>query len=143
MIQIRRSALVRHTPEQMFGLVNDVAAYPTRFAWCSGAQVLEQRADGLVARLDLRMAGLIQHFTTRNTTLRPARIDMQFVDGPFKTLQGSWTFDALGDAGCKVALALDFETSSRVLGAALQVGLKGLADRMVDDFCRVANELHG
>ena len=74
---------------------------------------------------------------------RPSRIDMQFVDGPFKTLQGTWSFSALGDAGCKVALALDFETSNRLLGAALQVGLKGLADRMVDDFCRVANELHG
>lgn len=143
MIQIRRSAVVKHRPEQMFDLVNEVAAYPTRFAWCSAAQVLEQRPDGITARLDLRMAGLTQSFTTRNTVSRPARIDMQFVDGPFKTLQGTWTFDALGDSGCKVSLALDFETRSRLLGAALQVGLKGLADRMVDDFCRVANEQHG
>lgn len=143
MIQIRRSAIVRHTPEQMFDLVNDVAAYPTRFAWCSAAHLVEQHADSLVARLDLRMAGITQSFTTRNAMQRPSRIEMQFVDGPFKTLHGNWSFSPLGDAGCKVALALDFETSSRLLGAALQVGLKGLADRMVDDFCRVANERHG
>lgn len=143
MIQIRRSALVRHTPQQMFDLVNDVAAYPTRFAWCSNASVLEQHSEGLTARLDLRMAGITQSFTTRNTSVRPSRIDMQFVDGPFKTLQGTWSFTALGDNGCKVALALDFEVSNRLLGAALQVGLKGLADRMVDDFCRVADQQHG
>lgn len=143
MIQIRRSALVRHTPEQMFDLVNAVAAYPSRFDWCSAADVLEQHEDSLTARLDLRMAGITQSFTTRNAMQRPVRIDMQFVDGPFKTLQGTWTFDALGDSGCKVALALDFEVSNPLLGAALKLGLKGLADRMVDDFCRVADKIDG
>lgn len=143
MTQIRRSALVRHTPEQMFDLVNAVAAYPSRFDWCSAAEVLNEHDGGLTARLDLRMAGITQSFTTRNATQRPGRIDMQFVDGPFKTLQGTWTFDALGDAGCKVALALDFEVSNPLLGAALKLGLKGLADRMVDDFCRVADRLDG
>ncbi len=143
MIQIRRNALVRHTPEQMFDLVNAVAAYPSRFKWCSAADVLEAHEGGLTARLDLRMAGITQSFTTENTAQRPSRIDMQFVDGPFKTLQGTWTFDALGDAGCKVALALDFEVSNPILGAALKLGLKSLADRMVDDFCRVADQLDG
>lgn len=143
MIQIRRSALVRHAPEQMFDLVNAVAAYPSRFDWCSAADVLEEQEGGLTARLGLRMAGITQSFTTQNTAQRPSRIDMQFVDGPFKTLQGTWTFDALGDAGCKVALALDFEVSNPFLGAALKLGLNGLADRMVDDFCRVADQLHG
>ena len=142
MIQIRRSALVRHSPEQMFDLVNAVAAYPSRFDWCSAADVLEEHDRGLTARLDLRMAGITQSFTTKNTAQRPARIDMQFVDGPFKTLQGAWTFEALGDAGCKVALALDFEVSNPILGAALKLGLRGLADRMVDDFCRVADQIN-
>ncbi|MFZ2236639.1 MAG: type II toxin-antitoxin system RatA family toxin [Dokdonella sp.] len=143
MIQIRRSALVRHTPEQMFDLVNAVAAYPSRFDWCSAADVLDEHDGGLTARLDLRMAGITQSFTTENTIQRPMRIDMQFVDGPFKTLHGSWNFDALGDSGCKVALALDFEVSNPILGAALKLGLKGLADRMVDDFCRVADQIDG
>lgn len=143
MIQIRRSAIVRHRPEAMFDLVDDVAAYPTRFTWCPAAQVLERHADGITARLDLRMGGIHQSFTTRNSVSRPARIDMQFVDGPFKTLQGTWSFDPLGEVGCKVALALDFEISNRLLGTALQVGMKSLADRMVDDFCRAADAIHG
>lgn len=143
MIQIRRTALVRHSPEQMFDLVNAVAAYPSRFGWCSAADVLEEHAGYLTARLDLSMAGITQSFTTKNTMQRPSRIDMQFVDGPFKTLQGTWSFDTLGDAGCKVALALDFEVSNPILGAALKLGLKGLADRMVDDFCRVADQING
>lgn len=143
MTHISRSALVRYTPRQMFDLVNDVEAYPSRFRWCSAAQVLERDETGITARLDLRLAGLVQSFTTRNLNLPPDRIQMRFVDGPFKTLEGVWTFQALGEAGSKVSLTLDFEFANRLAGAALRLGFQGLADRMVDDFCRVARDVYG
>jgi ribosome-associated toxin RatA of RatAB toxin-antitoxin module len=138
MIQIRRHALVRQTPERMFDLVNDVEAYPSRFPWCAAARVLERSGDALVARLELRFAGIIQGFTTRNTLERPGRLNMSLVDGPLKSLEGEWTFTPLGDDGCRVALALDFDYSGRLAGAALRLGFQGLANRMVDDFCTAA-----
>ena len=52
MTTIQRSALVEHSAARMFGLVNDVAAYPRRFDWCEKAEVLEQDAARLVARQD-------------------------------------------------------------------------------------------
>jgi ribosome-associated toxin RatA of RatAB toxin-antitoxin module len=140
---ISRSALVRYTPRQMFDLVNDVEAYPSRFRWCSAAQVIERDETGITARLDLRLAGIVQSFTTRNTHLPPDRIQMRFVEGPFKTLEGVWTFQALGEAGSKVSLTLDFEFANRLAGAALRLGFQGMADRMVDDFCRVARDVYG
>ena len=143
MIQIRRSALVMRTPAVMFDLVNDVEAYPRRFAWCSGAAVLERDEFSLVARLDLRLAGLNQSFTTRNMVLRPDRIHMHLVDGPFRTLEGEWSFLALGDTGCKIALALDFDYSGRLTAPALRMGFRNLADRLVDDFSREANRVGG
>jgi ribosome-associated toxin RatA of RatAB toxin-antitoxin module len=138
MIQIRRHALVRQTPERMFDLVNDVEAYPSRFPWCAAARVLERSGDALVARLELRFAGIIQGFTTRNTLELPGRLNMSLVDGPLKSLEGEWTFTPLGDDGCRVALALDFDYSGRLAGAALRLGFQGLANRMVDDFCTAA-----
>ncbi len=143
MTHISRSALVRYSPRQMFDLVNDVEAYPSRFRWCSAAQVLERDETGITARLDLRLAGIVQSFTTRNLNLPPDRIQMRFVDGPFKTLEGVWTFQALGEAGSKVSLTLEFEFANRLAGAALRLGFQGLADRMVDDFCRVARDVYG
>ncbi|HPW04079.1 type II toxin-antitoxin system RatA family toxin [Dokdonella sp.] len=143
MIQIRRSALVMRTPAVMFDLVNDVEAYPRRFAWCSGAAVLERDESSLVARLDLRLAGLNQSFTTRNIVLRPDRIHMLLVDGPFRTLEGEWSFLALGETGCKIALALDFDYSGRLTAPALRMGFRNLADRLVDDFSREANRVGG
>ena len=143
MIQIRRQAIVRQTPERMFDLVNDVEAYPRRFGWCAGASVLSRDGDGgLTARLDLRLAGMTQSFTTRNTFERPKRLSMHLVDGPMRSLDGEWTFTPLGDEGCKVALALDFDYSGRLAGAALRLGFQGLANRMVDDFCAAAMREH-
>ncbi|MFC4821185.1 type II toxin-antitoxin system RatA family toxin [Dokdonella ginsengisoli] len=139
MIQIRRHALVRQTPERMFDLVNDVEAYPRRFPWCSAARVLEREGDAvLVARLDLRFAGLTQGFTTRNTLDRPHRLHLHLVDGPLRSLDGEWTFAPLGEDGCKISLALDFDYSGRLAGAALRLGFQGVANRMVDDFCAAA-----
>jgi len=141
-IKIRRSALVRYSPEQMFDLVNDVQAYPKRFSWSAGAQILASDEQSLTARLELRMVGLTQAFTTRNILERPERITMNLVEGPFRQLTGIWTFTALGTQGCKVALSLDFEFSGRLLGSALRLGFQGIADRLVDDFCSEAARIY-
>ena len=179
MIQIRRHALVRYSPAQMFDLVNDVEAYPTRFPWCADAEIVERESDTtLVARLDLRFAGLTQSFTTRNTSDPPHTLHLHLVDGPLRTLEGEWTFAALGApssgssshagsspgqallpragegktkrpaagsslTGCKIALALDFEYAGFLAGTALRLGFQGLANRMVDDFCRAAVKAYG
>jgi ribosome-associated toxin RatA of RatAB toxin-antitoxin module len=142
-IQIRRNAIVNHTAAQMYELVNDVEAYPTRFQWCTDARVSERTDDGLTARLEVRVGGMTQAFSTRNMLEPPRRIAMQLVEGPFQSLAGVWTFAALGDSGCKIALALDFEYSGRLMAPVMRIGFQKLADRMVDDFCREAARVHG
>ena len=135
MTTIQRSALVEHSAARMFGLVNDVAAYPRRFDWCEKAEVLEQDE----ARLDLGLGSLRTWFTTENTLSPPHHIDMDLRDGPFKSLRGRWQFHALDESACKVTLTLDFEPKNRLLGPAFTLGFQGLADRMVDDFVRAAD----
>ncbi|MDR6094880.1 type II toxin-antitoxin system RatA family toxin [Stenotrophomonas sp. SORGH_AS_0321] len=137
---IRRSALVEHSAARMFDLVNDIAAYPQRFRWCSAAQILEQGDQRLVARLDLGLGSFSTWFMTENTLVRPRSIDMQLRDGPFKRLHGRWEFHSLAEDACKVSLELEFEPKSRLLAPALALGFQGLADRMVNDFVRVADE---
>lgn len=139
MTRIQRHALVMHSAKRMYGLVNDVASYPRWFTWCESSAVLEESDAHMLARLDLRIAGLRTHFTTLNRLSAPLRIDLQLVDGPFKQLEGAWTFHALDEDACKVGLSLDFEVAGAFLGGALALGFQGLADRLVDDFCRIAN----
>lgn len=136
---IRRSALVEHSAALMFALVNDVAAYPRRFDWCEQAQVLEADERHMVARLDLGLGALRTWFTTHNTLTPPHHIELKLVDGPFRKLGGRWEFHALDESACKVTLTLEFEPAIKLLGPAMAVGFQSLADRMVDDFVRVAD----
>lgn len=136
---ITRSALVEHSAARMFQLVNDVEAYPRRFAWCSGADVIEAGPERVLGRLELGIGGISTWFTTENRLQPTHRIDMALRDGPFRRLEGRWDFHALDESACKVTLVLDFEPRSRLLVPALKLGLQGLADRMVDDFVRVAD----
>lgn len=139
MPEIKRSALVGHSAKRMFELVNDVEAYPQRFGWCEGADVLERGEARMVARLELGIGSFRTWFTTENLLEPPQRIEMQLRDGPFRRLRGRWAFHALDESACRVGLTLDFEPQSRLLLAPLTFGLQRLADRMVDDFIRVAD----
>lgn len=141
MSRIDRSSLIARPAAVVFDLVNEVAAYPGAFNWCRGATVLERDATSMLARLDLTYAGFQSSFTTRNRFLRPERIELELVEGPFSALRGAWTFVALGEHGCRVHLHLDFEMAGRFVGSALAIGFQGLADRMVDDFARAARAL--
>lgn len=139
MPRIERSALVEHSVSRMFELVNDIAAYPRRFDWCEAAEIVEQDQSRMVARLELGLGALRTWFTTENLLSPPHRIDMRLRDGPFKRLDGRWQFHALDESACKVSLTLDFEPQSALLLPAMTLGFRGLADRMVDDFVRVAD----
>ena len=139
MTKVHRHALVRHSAARMFGLVNDVASYPRRFAWCEGARVLEHSDTHMVARLEVRVAGMPVAFTTRNTLEEPTRIGLHLVDGPFSSLEGAWRFHSLAEDACKVSLDLDFEVAGKLMGSALAIAFRGLSDQMLDDFCREAD----
>ncbi|PJJ97022.1 ubiquinone-binding protein [Lysobacteraceae bacterium NML75-0749] len=136
--RIERSALVKRPAEAMYALVVDVEAYPRRFGWCQAAQVLEREENRMKARLDIGLAGFKTWFMTENRMQPGEWMDMQLADGPFKSLHGRWEFKALAADACKVSLLLEFEPASSLLGPALKLGMKGLADRMVDDFVRAA-----
>ena len=136
---IQRSALVEHSVNRMFELVNDIAAYPRRFGWCEDARIIEAGESRVLARLELGIGGFRTWFTTENTLAPPHHIEMELRDGPFKRLHGRWQFHALDENASKVSLSLDFEPQSSLMLPVLSLGLRGLADRMVDDFVRVAD----
>ncbi len=139
MSRIDRHALVMHSATRMYTLVNDVAAYPTRFGWCEQAHVLEHSDVHMLARLTVKVGALRANFTTRNTLTFPTRIGLQLIDGPFRRFEGAWSFHALDEEACKVRLILDFEPAGALIGGAFALGFQKLADRLVEDFCRVAD----
>lgn len=143
MVKIERSALVAFSCNQMFDLINDVARYPEFMAGCTHAEVLEQNADMLKARLTLAKAGVNQSFVTKNQLKAPHEMRMQLVEGPFRHLEGYWRFKALGDVGCKVSFELTFEFENRLLAVAASKLFELVASQQVDSLCLRAQKIYG
>lgn len=142
MTHIERSALVTYSAEQMFELVNDIAAYPQYMEGCVGAEILARTDDQVVARLDLSKGGIKQSFVTRNQLTRPSLMTLELEEGSFRRLQGEWRFTALTDSACKVSLVLDFEFSNRVVAAAAGKMFEGVANKLVDGLVARASSIY-
>ena len=142
-MEIKRSVLVLHPAQDMFQLVKDVPSYPAFLSWCTGAEVLEQSEQLQLARLDVSIGGIRQAFTTKNRLVPGEMLNLSLVDGPFRHLRGEWRFTSLGEDGSKVSLSLEFDFASSLLSAAFRRGFSNVADRLVFDFSRRADQVYG
>jgi ribosome-associated toxin RatA of RatAB toxin-antitoxin module len=143
MTTIHKSALVPYSAEQMYTLVDDVPAYPDFLPWCGAAREISRTEDEVEASLDIAHSGVHKSFTTRNCLQPGHSIEMQLVEGPFKHLHGVWRFEALGDAGSKVGLDLEFEFSSKLLGMTFGPLFSKIASSLVDAFIQRAQKVYG
>ncbi|MFN4263242.1 MAG: type II toxin-antitoxin system RatA family toxin [Thioalkalivibrionaceae bacterium] len=143
--RVSRSAVVPHSVEQMFDLVNDVESYPEFLPGCRAAQVVERREGAIKASIALSRGGLQKTFTTWNELDRPHRITMRLVDGPFKRLDGVWRFEADPRAPdeaprTRISLDLEFEFASKLVALAIGPVFHQIANSLVGAFERRAAE---
>jgi ribosome-associated toxin RatA of RatAB toxin-antitoxin module len=127
----------------MFDLVDRVEDYPKFLPWCGGVEVRERGDNKVVASVGINFHGVRQSFTTANTNTPPTAIHMSLVDGPFKTLNGVWTFKELREDACKVELDLQYEFSSRLLEQVVGPVFGMIANSMVDSFTKRAETVYG
>ena len=140
---VHRSALVPHSAGEMFSLVDTVERYPEFLPWCRDVEVHHRETNIVEATLEMHRGSVSKRFRTRNTSIPGEKMDIQLVSGPFSALTGGWTFKQLGDAGCKVALAMEFEFSSRAIDVVLGAFFEGTCNSLVDAFVARAREIYG
>ena len=143
MESVDRSALVPYTPREMFELVSDIESYPLFLPWCHTARILSRDVDEVRARIEFAVGGMTRSFTTRNRHQVNKMIEMHLVDGPFSRLDGFWRFDPLGEEGSKIALFLEYDFSSRMLGLVVGPIFGQIANTLVDAFQQRAVEIYG
>lgn len=142
MREVRRSALVPHSAQQMFALVDDIDAYPDFLQWCNSA-VVHSRSDEFVeATLELQRGTIKKSFTTRNRRVPGESIELSLVGGPFRYLSGGWRFQQLGDSGCKVSFNLDFEFKNRISDALFASFFEETCNTLIDAFIGRAHSVY-
>lgn len=143
MTRIDRSALVMHSAQQMYELVNDIEDYPQFMQGCQKARVISRTDEEVVGELTLGAAGLSHTFTTRNTLVPGQEMQMHLVEGPFREFGASWHFKALSPEACKVSLQMEFDFAGGIMGFALEKLFNHSANNLVEALVNRANQVYG
>jgi len=144
----RMTRTVQHKPAQMFALVADVERYPEFLPLCEELRVIRRVQSGegvvtLVATMSVGYKAIRESFTTRVTLDEPRlRIQVEYVDGPFKYLENRWTFrDAPG--GCEVEFYINYEFKSFALGILMGSVFDKAFRKFTEAFEQRANTVYG
>lgn len=143
MAKMHKTVLTGYSAEQIFTLVDRVEEYPKFLPWCGDVDVRERGETQLIATIGINFHGVKQDFTTCNTNVQHTSISMTLVDGPFRRLDGVWTFKPLRADACKIELDMHYEFSSKILEQIVGPVFGMIANSLVDAFCKRAEKVYG
>jgi ribosome-associated toxin RatA of RatAB toxin-antitoxin module len=140
MITIKKHALVLHNKEKMFTLVDRVEDYPNFLPWCSKTEVIKRSEKITKATILINYHNVKQSFTTENVKIFPTKMNINLVDGPFKTLKGEWNFIEIEKDTCKIEFELQYEFSNHILDKLISPVFNMIANTFIDNFVAKANK---
>lgn len=132
-----------HTPEQLFSLVADVASYPQFLPWCAAARVKKRDGNELHADLVIGFKMVREKYTSRIRLDPLKRIDVEYLEGPFKYLNNHWVFMPTEEGGTLIDFYVDFEFRSVLLQKLMGVVFNEAVKLMVGAFETRAYQLYG
>jgi coenzyme Q-binding protein COQ10 len=140
--------ILPYTPEQLFALVGDVAAYPDFVPWISSmrtwnARRLGEGVEAVDAEAGVGFSFLKERFSTRVRRDDGAKqIDVSLLSGPFRRLANQWRF-VPAPGGTRVEFDIDFQFKSRLLEALLATNFAHAVGRLMQCFEDRAAALYG
>lgn len=143
MADVHKKVLIEFTPAQMFELVDRCEDYAQFLPWCGGADGITRTETITAATLHINYHGIKAHFSTENTKKYPSEMLIRLANGPFKRLEGSWHFTALGENACKVEYDMQYEFSNRLLDKVLGPVFSHIVNTFVEAFVKRAEQVYG
>jgi coenzyme Q-binding protein COQ10 len=132
--------------EQLYALVADVESYPKFLPWCVAARIRQrhQEVDATVELSDLVIGfKMLREKFTSKVTLRKGRIDVEYIEGPFKYLTNHWIFTPQQDGSCVIDFYVDFEFRSKMLQSVMGALFNEAVKIMVGAFEKRAKQIYG
>lgn len=138
--------VVPYTPAQMYALVADIEQYPQFLPWCLDVKTRHRDGNILTADMMIGFKALRERFSTRVTLLpselQPARIQVEYLNGPFHHLNNHWVFHPHA-RGCEVEFYIDFAFRSKILRVLIGALFNEAVRIMVRAFEVRARQLYG
>jgi coenzyme Q-binding protein COQ10 len=131
-----------YSPEQLFDLVADVADYDKFLPWVVAVRVRSSSEEETIADLVVGFNAFKERFTSRVLKQRPAKICVDYIEGPLKYLHNEWKFEP-ASGGTDVHFSVDFAFRSRLFESLAGAMFDRALRRMIGAFEQRAAELYG
>ena len=132
-----------YTPKQLYLLVSDIEKYPEFLPWCIALRICKRDAAQINADMIIGFKVFREKFTTRVSLDPPYRLDVEYLDGPFKYLNNHWIFNPMGEGVCEIDFYVDFEFKSMILQKAIGVVFNEAVQKMINAFETRAHKIYG
>lgn len=140
--------IMPYSAQQMYDLIADIERYAEFLPWCAALRIRNRTQGGDTEILDAEMVVSFKVFREKfgcRVVLKPTenRIDVSYLDGPFKYLDNRWHFKEIDANSCEVDFFVDFEFKSRTLQALIGVVFNEAMRQIVRAFEKRAEKLYG
>ncbi len=133
----------------MFSLVADVERYPEFVPLCHALKIRQRtkKPDGtevIVADMTVSFKLIRESFTSRVTLDHPnLKILVEYLQGPFSSLENRWTFEAKSENACDVGFFIAYEFKSRMLAVLMGAMFDAAFHRFAAAFEKRADAIYG
>ena len=132
-----------YAADQLYDLVADVASYPQFLPGCLDAKILSQSETELVATLTAGHGPFQDTYTSQVHLTPKTRIDVAYMDGPFRHLTNYWIFHAQGPQETRVEFFIDFQFQNKLFQKASQFAFEKAFGKVLEAFEKRARVLYG
>ena len=136
-----------YTPDQMFKMVSNIERYPEFIPWVQSIRIRNRVCEAASEVIDADMVVAFKVFRERfgsRVVLKPNenRIDVSYLDGPFKYLSNQWDFEE-AEGGTIVKFFVEFEFKNFILQKTMGLVFSEAMERVVSAYETRAQQLYG
>lgn len=146
MTKFHLERVLPYEADALWQLVGDVESYPQFIPWITRLRTYNLYAvrDGQ-SRMDADVAVgfkmFSEKFTTRVTrTATDRSVDISFLQGPFKRMDGRWVFTPV-DGGSRIDFDMDMEMKNPIMNALFKANFNLAVSRLMACFENRAREV--
>ena len=130
---IKKEAIVLKDIDTVFNIVNRVDLYKNFIPYCIESKILNENSTQMQAKLDFNIKGIKTSFSTENQIKKNEFIKMKLIEGPFKYLDGEWSFKQVENKTI-IYLNLNYEAKNKIIEFTLGKSLEKITNILVKSF---------
>lgn len=126
--------LLPYSQKQLYEVVANVETYPEFLPWCLKTRILQREENGFTAETLIGFNIFRERFTSHVKTSPYERIDVTYLQGPFKHLENHWIFIPESADSCWVDFMINFEFRSHILERVVGLMFHEAVSRLIHAF---------